>query len=103
MNENLADLGGLSIALEALKKEIASYDESKKKVELQKFFISYAVSWRTKEDKLKVLQSLFMDVHSPPEYRVNNIIVHFDEWYEVFDIKKNDKMFIEPHKRIRVF
>lgn len=103
LNENLADLGGLSIALGALKKEIASYHDSKKKVELQKFFISYAVSWRTKEDKLKVLQSLFTDVHSPPECRVNNIVVHFDEWYEVFDIKNDDTMFIEPNKRIRVF
>jgi len=103
LNENLADLGGLSISLEALKKEIASYDDSKKKVELQKFFISYAVSWRTKEDKLKLLQNIFIDVHAPAECRVNNIVVHFDEWYEVFDIKNHDRMFIEPNKRIRVF
>ena len=75
----------------------------KEKYELQQFFISYAVSWRTKDEKKRVLQNLITDVHSPPELRVNNIVNQFDEWYEVFDIKPTDKMFIEPNKRIRVF
>lgn len=106
LNENLADLGGLSISLEALKKHIKSYDKydkKKEKYELQQFFISYAVSWRTKEEKQRTFENLITDVHSLPEFRVNNIVNQFDEWYEVFDIKKNDKMYIEPHKRIRVF
>ena len=102
-SENLADLGGLSIALEALKKEISSLSEEKKKKELQSFFISYAVSWRTKEEKQKTLQSLIVDVHAPPEIRVNNIVVHFDEWYSVFDIQIGDKMYIPPEERINVF
>lgn len=103
LNENIADLGGMSIALEALKNEISSYDENKKKVEYQQFFISYAVSWRTKEEKQKVLQNIFMDVHSPPEFRVNNIVVHFDEWYYAFDIEVGDKLYIPPEERIRIF
>jgi len=103
LNENIADLGGLSIALEALKKEIKLYDKKKEKYELQQFFISYAVSWRTKDEKYRVLKNLITDVHSPPEFRVNNIINQFDEWYKVFDIKKDNTMFIELDKRIRVF
>uniref|UniRef100_A0A6C0IF84 Peptidase M13 C-terminal domain-containing protein n=1 Tax=viral metagenome TaxID=1070528 RepID=A0A6C0IF84_9ZZZZ len=103
LNENIADLGGLSVALEALKKEIKLYDKKKEKYELQQFFLSYAVSWRTKDEKKRVLENLITDVHSPPELRVNNIVNQFDEWYEVFDIKVGNKMFIEPHKRIRVF
>ena len=103
LSENLADLGGLSIALEALKKEISSLNDSEKKDELKQFFISYAVSWRTKEEKQKVLQSLFMDVHAPPEFRVNNIVVHFDEWYSAFDIEVSDNLYIPPEERIRVF
>lgn len=103
LNENIADLGGLSIALEALKKEIKLFNKNKQKNELKEFFISYAVSWRTKDEKKRVLQNIITDVHSPPEFRVNNIINQFDEWYEVFDIKKEDTMYIERDKRIRVF
>jgi len=103
LSENLADLGGLSIALEALKKEISSLNDSEKKEELKQFFISYAVSWRTKEEKQKVLQSLFMDAHAPPEFRVNNIVVHFDEWYYAFDIQVSNKLYIPVEERIRVF
>jgi endothelin-converting enzyme/putative endopeptidase len=100
LNENLADLGGLSISLEALKKEI---NMKERKKQLQEFFISYAVSWRTKEEKQRTFENLITDVHSPPEFRVNNIVNQFDEWYEVFDIKKENTLYIEPNKRIRVF
>ena len=103
LSENLADLGGVSIALEALKKEISSLNDYKKKEELKQFFISYAVSWRTKEEKQKVLQSLFMDVHAAPEFRVNNIVVQFDEWYYAFDIEVSNKLYVPPEERIRIF
>jgi putative endopeptidase len=53
LNENLADLGGISIALHALKNEIKEKTDKEKKQELQDFFISYAVSWRTNQEKQK--------------------------------------------------
>jgi putative endopeptidase len=103
VSENLADLGGLSIALCALKNELKGVSENIKNYEIREFFISYAVSWRTKEEKKKVLQSLITDMHSPPEFRVNNIVNQFDEWYDVFKIQSTDKMYIAPKDRIRVF
>ena len=103
LNENIADLGGFSIALEALKHYIKNYSEKERKYELQQFFISYAVSWRTKEEKKKVLQSLIVDHHSPAELRVNNIVNQFQEWYDVFDVKVANKMYIAPEDRIRVY
>ena len=103
LNENLADLGGMSIALEALKTNIKDLSEKQKKYELQQFFISYAVSWRTKSQQQKVLQDLFLDKHSPPELRVNNIVSQFAEWYDVFDVKVEDNLYIAPEERIRVF
>ena len=103
LNENLADLGGMSIALQALKNDIKNYSDKQKKDELQQFFISYAVSWRTKSQKEKVLQDLFMDRHSPPILRVNNIVSQFDEWYEAFDVQVSDKLYIAPEDRIRVY
>ena len=103
VNENLADLGGVSIALEALKSEIANKSEKEKIYEYQQFFISYAISWRTKEEKKKVLQSLIMDRHSPPEFRVNNIVCQFDEFYKAFNVEVANTMYVPPEERIRVF
>ena len=103
LNENLADLGGVSIGLEGLKKEIKGLSDKERIYELQQFFISYAVSWRTKEHKRKQLQGLFMDKHSPPEIRVNNIVCQMDEWYEAFNVQVENKMYIAPEDRIRVF
>jgi len=103
VSENLADLGGLSIALGALKDELKGVSEKERIHEIRQFFISYAVSWRTKEEKKKVLQSLIIDKHSPPEFRVNNIVNQFDEWYEVFNVEVGNKMFVDTTQRIRVF
>ena len=103
LNENLADLGGISIALHALKNEIKEKTDTEKKKELRDFFISYAVSWRTKEEKQKQLQSIITDKHSPPEIRVNNIVCQIDEWYDVFDINIDNKLYIPPEERITVF
>ena len=44
-----------------------------------------------------------MDVHAPPPARVNNIVCHFDEWYECYNIKSNNKLYIDPADRIRIF
>jgi len=103
LNENLADLGGFSIALEALKHEIADKSEKERKYELQQFFISYAVSWRTKEEKKKVLQSLIIDRHSPAELRVNLIVSQMQEWYDIFDVKVANKMYIAPEDRAKIY
>jgi predicted metalloendopeptidase len=67
------------------------------------FFKSFAVSWRTKEKKEKVIQSLFMDVHAPTPARVNNIVSQFDEWYECYDVKPGDALYKDPTERIRIF
>jgi len=103
LNENLADLGGFSIALEALKHEIADKSEKERKYELQQFFISYAVSWRTREDKKKILQGLIIDRHSPAELRVNLIVSQIDEWYDIFDVKVANNLFVAPEDRAKIY
>lgn len=105
LSENIADLGGVAIALAALKKRLDREDiqGSQRKKQLQEFFISFAVSWRTKEKREKAMQSLFMDVHAPPTARVNNIVCQFDDWYECFDVKPGDALYKDPSHRIRIF
>jgi putative endopeptidase len=105
LSENIADLGGLGIALAALKKRLdkENIQGAQRKKQLQDFFISFAVSWRTKEKREKAMQSLFMDVHAPPSARVNNIVCQFDDWYECFDVKPGDILYKDPKQRIHIF
>lgn len=105
LSENIADLGGVGIALEALLKDIIKrgVSEDDKKRELRDFFTAYAVSWREKEHKAHSLRQIISDVHAPPEFRVNNIVCHFDEWYFAFDINETAELYVAPEKRIRIF
>lgn len=105
LSENIADLGGMAIALHALRKKMAKegVKEEEQKEAYRQFFTSYAVSWRVKEKPAKVLQSLFLDHHSPASLRVNLIVSQFQEWYEAFDIQPGNALYIPPEKRIRIF
>jgi putative endopeptidase len=105
LSENIADLGGVAIALEALKDRMKKRgaSEEEKKRQIRDFFISYAVSWRVKDRKEKAVQSLFMDSHAPAPARVNNIVSQFDDWYEYFDIKPGQVLYKPSNERIRIF
>lgn len=104
LNENIADLGGLAIALDALKAEIRERGwESEAAALYREFFISYATSWRTKETRYRRLQRLYLDVHAPVELRVNLIVCHFQEWYDAFGVRTTDELYIPPEERIRMF
>jgi putative endopeptidase len=105
LSENIADLGGLAIALLALKERLdrKGVQGAARKKELCEFFMSFAVSWRTKEKKEKAMQSLFMDSHAPPMVRTNNIVSQFDDWYECFGVKPGEPLYRDPSHRIRIF
>lgn len=105
LSENIADLGGLAIALDALHRDMAArdYNEEQKKEALREFFTSYAVSWRIKERRQKSLYRLFTDVHAPAEVRVNRIVAHFEDWYTTFSIGPEDPLFIDKKDRISIF
>ena len=105
LSENISDLGGLALSLMTLKTRLEKrkVNNEVRMKELCEFFISYAVSWRTKEKRKKAMQSLFTDLHSPPIARVNNIVRQFDDWYECFDIKPGNILYTAPEERIRIF
>ena len=105
-SENIADLGGLSISLQALKDSLQAagiVDPEKVKEELKMFFISFATSWRTKIRNKRLKTALKTDVHAPANLRVNLIVAQFDEWYSCFDIQEDAKLYISPKDRIRIF
>lgn len=100
LSENMADLGGLSIALHALQTKMKSKTEKDKKEAYRDFFTSYAVSWRNKDRQAKAKHSLSQDEHAPPPLRVNLIVRQFEEFYIAFDIKPDDPDYIALKDRI---
>jgi putative endopeptidase len=105
LSENISDLGGMAVALDALKFELdkAKVSDEARLRELREFFMAYATSWREKKRVEKARLNLVVDVHSPAKYRVNNIVRHFQEWYDAFDVRAGDALYLDPDKRIVIF
>jgi putative endopeptidase len=103
LSENIADLGGVGISLQALKDELEGVSEEAKNSAYREFFIAYAVSWRTKVRQEKLLTALGVDPHAPASMRVNLVVSQFDEWYEAFGIEKDAELYRDPDDRIRIF
>ncbi|HUZ58531.1 MAG TPA: M13 family metallopeptidase [Hanamia sp.] len=103
--ENIADLGGLEIGIDAFKKSDA-YKENKiigGFTPMQRFFLGYALSWlyETRPESLKT--QLMTDVHSPAKYRVNGPFSNIDEFYKTFNVKPGDKMYRADSVRVRIW
>jgi putative endopeptidase len=98
-------LGGIAIALEALKESQRARGLEPEDVvkEYREFFVSYATSWRTKYRPEKLESSIGVDFHAPAFLRVNLIVSQFEEWYEAFGVSEGSPLFIDPAHRIRIF
>ena len=105
MGENIGDLGGLSVALEAyglsLQGKPAAVIEGT--TGTQRVFLGWAQVWRAKYRDEATRQQLVSDPHSPPFYRVNGIVRNMDAWYQAFDVKPGDKLFVPPAERVRIW
>jgi putative endopeptidase len=105
MGENIADLAGALVALDAYR---ASLKGEKAPVidgltGEQRFFIAYAQSWRTKRREDALRSQLVSDPHAPEEYRVNGIVRNIDAWYAAFAVVPGDKLYLPPEKRARIW
>jgi predicted metalloendopeptidase len=105
LSENWADFGGLIISLDALKKEIErlGLSNEERRDAIKTFFVSYAVSWRDQKRKKKVLYNIERSVHSLSEDRVDRIVPHFQDWYDVFGIKEGDALYLPVKDRLKFF
>jgi putative endopeptidase len=103
--ENIADLGGLLIGLDAFKKTEA-YAKGEKiggLTPLQRYFLGYAYGWLYKERKEALASQLMTDVHAPAEDRVNGPVVNIPEFYEAFNVKAGDKMYRPDSLRVNIW
>jgi len=105
LGENLADLGGLSIAYEAFK----NTKQGKSNVKIdgftpdQRFFLNWAQVWRNNILPQAAAQRIVTDSHSPGMYRSNGPLTNMDAFYKAFDVKPGDKMYKAPELRTKIW
>ncbi len=69
----------------------------------QRLFLSYAQVWRYKSKEATARQRVLSDPHSPPEFRVNGVVRNVDAWYQAWNVKPGDKLYLAPESRIRLW
>ena len=103
LGENIADLGGATIAFNAYRLSLKGKDTPKSIdgfTDVQRFFLSYAQIWRTNMRDAELRKRVKTDEHSPAKVRINGVVYNMPEFYAAFsDIKRGDKLFRAPEKR----
>jgi len=105
MGENIADLGGLTLALDAYRASL----QGKPAPVLdgytgeQRVMLGWAQAWRGKVTDDFVRKQVVSDPHSPRQYRVMGPARNIDSWYEAFKVQPGDKMYVAPDARARIW
>lgn len=105
LGESIADLGGIEIALHALKTALGSDINTKQGdfTPLQLFFINYALTECSSVREEKLREYTLIDPHPHSEYRVNGILQHVKGFYAAFGVAKSDKLFLPESDQARIW
>jgi putative endopeptidase len=105
LGENIADLGGISIAYDAyMRTEEAKANKSIDGFSpAQRFFMGWAQVWRQNITNENLMQRIVTDPHSPGQYRSNGPLSNMTEFYEAFGVKEGDKMWRPEAERVKVW
>ena len=103
--ENIGDLGGLTVAYAAYKLALngKTPDVLDGFTGDQRFFLSWAQVWRQLRRDESMRNLVMSDPHSPGTFRVQGVVRNMDEWYSAFDVKPEDKLFLPPEERVRIW
>jgi len=105
LGENLADLGGILIGLDAFK-QTDTYKKGEKingLTPLQRYFLGYALGWMYSIRPEQLASMVLTDVHSPAKFRVNGPMPNVPEFYEAFNVKPGNKMYLPDSMRVRLW
>ena len=106
LGENIGDLGGLKASYAGLQ---IFYEKNGRPDNIdgftpeQRFFMSWGTVWRTKTRDAALKNLIKTDPHSPGQYRAYMPLQNIDEFYKAFDITENDKMYLDPKDRVRIW
>ena len=105
LGENIGDLGGLSVANDAYHRSL----HGKATPRLgglsgdQRFFLSWAQVWRQKQRDEDLRSQVTSDPHSPADFRINGVVRNVDAWYGAFDVRPDQKLYLPPDQRVRIW
>ena len=105
LGENIADQGGLQVSYQAFQNLLKTHPLEKKEgfTPEQRFFLAYSNVWAGNIRPEEILKRTKTDPHSLGKWRVNAALPHIDGWYQAFNIKPTDKMYVAPEKRAIVW
>jgi putative endopeptidase len=105
MGENIGDLSGLAIALQAY-----HYSLNGKPAPVldgftgdQRYFLGFAQIWRSKSSEASIRRQVLSNPHSPSHWRVVGPARNVDAWYDAFNVKPGDKYYLPPNARVHLW
>jgi len=105
MGENIADLGGLLLALDAYHASL--HGQPAPALDGfsgdQRVFLGWAQAWRGKLTDDAIRRQVASDPHSPRAFRVNGPVRNIDGWYQAFGVQPTDKLYLAPDQRVRIW
>ena len=111
--ENVADLGGFYLAYDSYNKHLKKqgFTGYQLRLQQQRFYEAYAYLWCGKWNVTHAKGSTLgdeangieKDNHSLARERINGVVTNTDDWYDLFDVKSTDKLYLAPEKRIRIW
>ena len=104
--ENIADLGGVNIAYDALQlylKEHGKVGKISGYTQNQRFFLSWATVWRSVAKEKHLINQVKTDPHTPQYIRAYAPLLNIDAWYKAFDVKEGDKLYKKPQERVKIW
>ena len=105
MGENIGDMGGLSLALDAYHASL----QGKPAPMIdgltgdQRVFLGWAQVWRAKQRVDALRKQVVTDPHSPSYYRVNGTIRNVAGWYDAWGVQPDDKLYVAPDQRVKIW
>jgi putative endopeptidase len=105
LGENIGDLGGLSVANAAYHRSLhgAAAPVRDGLSGDQRFFLSWAQVWRTKQRDEDLRSQVTSNPHSPGKFRVNGVVRNVDAWYPAFKVQPGDKLYVPPDERVHIW
>ncbi len=107
IGENIGDLGGLAIAIEAYALALGGPVEEAPVIDgttgVQRLFLGWAQTWRTKARDEEMVRRLATDPHSPDEFRCNGVVRNIDAFHTAFGVQPGDGLWLAPDERVSIW
>ena len=105
LGENIGDLGGLSIAIKAYKMSLNGKEAPKMDgfTGIQRVFLGWGQVWLDKSREEALRSQIANDPHSPAKFRINGVVRNIPEFYEAFNIKPTDSLYLAPNNRVKIW